>query len=85
MPLLKEKPSALFKRSSLKVSIEADETLLPETIAAVGIEHFVFATDVPHWDCEFPGNLRHLRGHRGITDEQKQRILYGNAKELFNL
>jgi uncharacterized protein len=85
MPLLNEKPSALFKRSNIKVSIEADETLLPQTIEAVGIEHFVFATDVPHWDCEFPGNLRHLRGHRGITTEQKQRILYGNAKELFNL
>jgi predicted TIM-barrel fold metal-dependent hydrolase len=85
MPFVKEKPSQLFKRSNIKVSIEADEQLLAQTIEVVGVEHFVFATDVPHWDCEFPGNLRHLRGHRGITTEQKQQILYSNAKELFNL
>ena len=85
MPLLEEKPSQLFRRSNLKVSIEADEQLLAETIKCIGVEHFVFATDVPHWDCEFPGNLRHLRGHRGISAEQKERILYTNAKELFNI
>jgi uncharacterized protein len=85
MPLVKEKPSQLFKRSKIKLSIEADETLLPETIAFAGVEHFVYATDVPHWDCEFPGNLRHIRGHRGLTEAQKAVILFDNAKELFQL
>ena len=85
MPLLREKPSQIFKKSNIKISIEADESLLQQTFDYAGIEHFVFATDVPHWDCEFPGNLRHLRGHRGLTESQKQQLLYGNAKQLFNL
>jgi len=40
---------------------------------------------VPHWDCEFPGNLQHIRNHRALSDEVKEQILYKNAKRLFNL
>jgi predicted TIM-barrel fold metal-dependent hydrolase len=85
MPLLKEKPTTTFRKSTLKVSIEAGETLLRETIDVVGAEHLVYATDVPHWDCEFPGNLEHLRADPRLTAEEKQKILHDNAKELFNL
>lgn len=85
MPLLKETPTQTFRKSQIKVSIEADETLLAETIKAVGVEHLVFASDVPHWDCEFPDNLQHLRRHEGLSAVQKQHILYDNAKQLFDL
>jgi hypothetical protein len=33
-------------------SFEADESLLPETFRYVGENHFVYATDIPHWDCD---------------------------------
>jgi predicted TIM-barrel fold metal-dependent hydrolase len=82
---LKKKPTDVFRASNIKVSIESGETLLLQTIQAVGIQHLVFATDVPHWDCEFPENLHHLRDHAGLSDDQKQQILYANAKELFAL
>ena len=85
MPLLKEKPSKIFAQSNIKVSIEAGETLLRQTIDMVGVGHLMYATDVPHWDCEFPGNLHHLRSDERFTAAEKQRILYGNAKELFRL
>jgi predicted TIM-barrel fold metal-dependent hydrolase len=85
MPLLAQSPTATFKGSTIKVSVEAGETLLPQTIEAMGIEHFMYATDVPHWDCEFPGNLRHLRDHPGLSAQQKEQLLYGNAKALFAL
>jgi predicted TIM-barrel fold metal-dependent hydrolase len=85
MPLLKEKPSAVFKKSNIKVSIEAGETLLGETIKMVGAQHFMYATDIPHWDCEFPESLHHLRESEILNGEIKQQILYDNAKELFRL
>jgi predicted TIM-barrel fold metal-dependent hydrolase len=85
MPLLRERPSRVFARSNIKVSIEAGETLLRQTIDMVGVEHLMYATDVPHWDCEFPDNLHHLRADERFTPEEKQKILYGNAKELFRL
>jgi hypothetical protein len=38
-------------------SIEAEATLLPEIIKYLGDSHFIYATDIPSWDGEFPENL----------------------------
>jgi predicted TIM-barrel fold metal-dependent hydrolase len=85
MPLLKEKPSELVRKSEVYFSIEPGESQLPQTIEYVGADHFVWASDIPHWDCEFPGNLEHLRSHKVLPEEVKEKILYKNAKRLFNL
>nr|NIO09846.1 amidohydrolase family protein [Deltaproteobacteria bacterium] len=61
MPLLKKKPSDLVRESTICFSLEAGETLLPQTIDYLGAEHFVYASDIPHWDNEFPENLHFLR------------------------
>ena len=85
MPLLKKKPSDVFRDSSLKVSIEGKESLLRETIDFVGAEHLIYATDVPHWDGEFPGNLEEIRAVNDLTEAEKTAILHDNAQELFSL
>ncbi len=85
MPLLKKAPIDVFRKSTIKVSIESCETLLPQTIEYVGAEHLVYATDVPHWDCEFPHNIRDIRATDRIDEKSKKKILYDNAKELFGL
>jgi predicted TIM-barrel fold metal-dependent hydrolase len=33
---------------------KAEEQLLPQTIECVGDNHFLYASDVSHWDGEFP-------------------------------
>jgi predicted TIM-barrel fold metal-dependent hydrolase len=58
---------------------------LPHAIDYVGADHFLYASDIPHWDCEFPENLEHLRNHAALSQEVKEKILYKNAKRLFNL
>jgi predicted TIM-barrel fold metal-dependent hydrolase len=55
------------------------------TVAYVGDEHFVNATDIPHWDDEFPRNLEELWERPDLTRESKEKILYGNARALFGL
>lgn len=85
MPLLKKKPSDVFRESSLKVSLEGKESLLRETVDFVGVEHLIYATDVPHWDGEFPENLEELRATNAITDAEKRAILHDNAQTLFTL
>jgi len=85
MPLLKKKPSDTFRESRLKVSLEGKESLLRETIDFVGAEHLIYATDVPHWDGEFPENLEEIRAANNLTDAEKQAILHDNAQELFSL
>ena len=61
------------------------ETLLRETIDFVGVEHLIYATDVPHWDGEFPENLEEIRETNVITDQEKQAILHDNTAQLFSL
>ena len=85
MPLLKEKPSELVRKSEVYFSIESGESQLAHTIEYVGAEHFVYASDIPHWDCEFPENLEHLRNHQALSAEVKEKILSKNAKRLFKL
>ena len=85
MPLLKKKPSDVFRESKIIVSLEADEPFLPDTIDYVGVEHLVYASDIPHWDGEFPGNLEHLRGVKDISREDKEKILYKNSKAFFRV
>lgn len=83
MPLLDRKPSQLFRSSRIKVSIEGKETLLRETIDFVGVEHLIYATDIPHWDGEFPENLEDLRAANNLSAAEKQAILRDNARALY--
>ena len=84
-PHLTMKPSAAFRGSSIYVSLEAEEGLLPATVDYVGAEHFLYASDIPHWDNEFPKNLIELREHPGLSRETKEKILYRNAQTLFGV
>jgi len=85
MPLLKKKPSDTVRESKMYFSVEPGESQLAATVDYVGAQHFLYASDIPHWDNEFPGNLKHLRGHKQLSDDAKEKILYKNAKELFSL
>jgi predicted TIM-barrel fold metal-dependent hydrolase len=81
MPLLKEKPSELVRKSQVYFSIESGESQLAAAVDYVGADHFLYASDIPHWDNEFPHNLNDLRGHKQLSNEAKEKILYKNAKE----
>jgi predicted TIM-barrel fold metal-dependent hydrolase len=84
-PHLTERPSDVFRQSPIYVSLEAAESQLPATVAYVGDEHFVYASDIPHWDNEFPHNLEELWARPDLPRETKEKILYDNARALFGL
>jgi predicted TIM-barrel fold metal-dependent hydrolase len=65
--------------------VEAGETLLPQAIEYVGDQHFLYATDIPHWDNEFPESLEALRAHPALSEETKAKVLYDNARALYGL
>ena len=85
MPHLTKKPSEVFRESPIYVSIESGEGTLPETIAYIGDDHFLYASDIPHWDNEFPENLEAIRNHPRLSRETKEKVLYRNAQALFGL
>ena len=82
---LAKAPSEVFRESNIKVSLEGKETLLAETVDFVGAGHLVYATDVPHWDAEFPENLKDIRAAENLSRDVKEQILYHNAKALFSM
>jgi predicted TIM-barrel fold metal-dependent hydrolase len=45
----------------------------------------MYASDYPHWDCEFPESVRLVAAIPGLTDAQKRRVLGRNAVDWFGL
>ncbi len=85
MPHVTKRPSEVFREHELYVSVEPEETLLPQTIDYVGADHFLFASDIPHWDARFPDNLQFLESREDISEPIRRKILYENGKRLFGL
>jgi predicted TIM-barrel fold metal-dependent hydrolase len=84
-PDLKRPPSECVRERLVYFSVEAGEKLIPETLKYVGEEHFVFASDIPHWDNEFPENLHELIAREDISASAKEKILAKNARAMYNL
>ena len=84
-PALTSKPTEVFRQSHIYASVEPEETFLPQTIEHLGDNHFMYASDFPHWDARFPENLETLEARNDLSDSTKRKILYDNAKQLFGL
>jgi uncharacterized protein len=84
-PWLTEKPSDVVRNAHMFFSIEAEETLLPQTFAYLGDEHFLYASDVPHWDSDFPRTLDHFWERDDLATESKEKVLHHNPQRLFGL
>jgi predicted TIM-barrel fold metal-dependent hydrolase len=85
MPHVSKKPTDVFREHEMYVSVEPEEVLLPQTIDHIGADHFLFASDIPHWDARFPKNLEVLESRADLAKDVKQKILYDNGKRLFGL
>lgn len=80
-------PSHYFK-TNFYWTIETEEPELPDAMAYIGADHFLFATDYPHED---PGGLMKfkdrelLEGNARISEADKDLVRSGNAKRIFHL
>lgn len=82
-PYLKRSPSHCVREREIYFSVEAGETLLPETFRYVGDNHFLYATDIPHWDNEYHENIDKLKTREDLSTETKKKILHDNALSLY--
>ena len=85
MQRLDTPPSEVFRESNLFVSFEGKESMLAATVDFVGAQHLVYASDLPHWDGEFPDNLEEIRAADDLSLTVKRQILHDNAQQLFSL
>jgi uncharacterized protein len=84
-PHLTLRPSEVVRQSPISFSVDVDETMLLQTVDYLGAKHFMYSSDLPHWDSQFPGSLDRLWGYPGLSRATKERILYHNAKALLAL
>jgi predicted TIM-barrel fold metal-dependent hydrolase len=87
MPIpLSMTPSEYVKRNCY-VTMEADEhpSVLALAIEELGVDHIMMATDLPHYDSEYPDTVATIQARSDLTAQQKELILGGNAEKLLNL
>lgn len=81
-------PPSRYFRSNFYWTIETEEPEFAEAVELLGAERFLFATDYPHDD---PGgrmkfkDVELLNANPKISQEDKEKIQFGNAKKLFRL
>jgi hypothetical protein len=83
--LCQRKPSEIIAGGQIALTCEPEESSLPYVLNTMGEGLVMYASDYPHWDCEFPESVRMLAGIAGLTEQQKRRVLGRNAVEWFGL
>jgi uncharacterized protein len=85
VPKARMKPSEYFRRQCF-CSCEPDDIAL-KTAAVLGLdEYLMWASDYPHYDCEFPGAVDELRAHcAALPAESQRRIMGENAARCYGL
>ena len=79
MPITRS-PSETFAEGRCVLSCEPEERSLAFVCDAVGPDKIVYASDYPHWDCEFPNSVRAISERSEIDSEVKRAILYENSQ-----
>ncbi|OLD37449.1 MAG: hypothetical protein AUI57_10915 [Candidatus Rokubacteria bacterium 13_1_40CM_2_68_8] len=84
-PLCRKKPSDYLRSGQLFFAAEGDEKSVPEVVRRLGNDIIFYASDVPHWDHDFPGNIRELATREDLSVESKRKILHANTRRLYEL
>jgi uncharacterized protein len=85
MPTLKRRPSEIVQSEQIVLSCESEETGLDRVLQAAGAGSVLYASDYCHWDCHFPYSVKDVVDARDLNDQQRERILYRNAVEFFEM
>jgi predicted TIM-barrel fold metal-dependent hydrolase len=84
-PKCPRKPSEYLMSDRVFLPAEASERLLGPTVDALGQAGIFYASDFPHWDHGFPGNIKEFRDRRDVSEETKETILAKSARRLYGL
>jgi predicted TIM-barrel fold metal-dependent hydrolase len=82
-PLCRKKPSDYLRSGQLYFAAEGDEGSVPEVVRRLSDDIVFYATDVPHWDHDFPENLHEMASREDLSPESRRKILGDNARRLY--
>ena len=85
-PLVKNAPSTyVHQGGNIFFGSESNERMLPQTLDLIGDDVVMYASDYPHWDCEYPESLHEIMSREDLSEPQRQGLLHGTAARLYNL
>ena len=77
-------PSRVLARQCA-VSTDPEDPLVATTIAAVGADHVVWASDFPHPDAEFPGAVDEFRATNPLPEDVLEDVMWTTPAELYGV
>ena len=81
-PSLRLTPSEYFRRQCF-ASVDCDEAPLAQTIAAIGDDCLLFASDYPHPDAKHPHAVETFLALEGLSDASRRKLLWDNPRRLY--
>ena len=85
-PALTKKPSDyVHKGGNIFFGLEAEERLLGPTLELIGDDLFMYASDWPHWDGDYPESLHEVQHRKDLTETQRANVLGGAAERFYGL
>jgi predicted TIM-barrel fold metal-dependent hydrolase len=73
-------------RTTSNPGFEPDDLVL-KAATALGVEEYLmWASDYPHYDCQFPGAVEELREHcAALPEDSRHKIMGANAAHCYGL
>ncbi len=78
-------PADYFRSEQCFFSCEAEEQTIGYVAQVIGADRVLYASDYLHHDATFPGSTRPIEERTDLSDEDKVKILGGNAAVLYRL
>lgn len=88
LPAMERDPREFIEKGQCFFSFEADEPLLDVCVRELGTGAWMYASDYPHWDSDFPGTVAECTtkcAEAGFDEATTAGLLGGNAMRLYGL
>lgn len=86
IPEMKSDPRDYLERGQCFFSFEAEESLLALAVERLGADAWIWASDYPHWDADFPGCTTEAREMaEPLGESVAAKVLGTNALRLYGM
>ncbi|MEE9248197.1 MAG: amidohydrolase family protein [Dehalococcoidia bacterium] len=84
-PDLRAEPMEYFRNQCFIATEEEEGEDVAHVIARMGANKVLWGSDYPHPDSAFPRSVESFFGLRGISEEDKRKILWDNPAGLYDI
>jgi predicted TIM-barrel fold metal-dependent hydrolase len=82
-PYLTKMPSEYILGGRIFFGAECEEKTLPDAVRWGLEDTILYASDYPHWDCDWPHTVQRMAGRDDLSDEVKRKFFYSNATRFY--